>query len=270
MASRPFAWEKSYPPGVRWDTPIRISTIGSLIDTATATFGTRAAFEFRDQIITYEDLGRRVRQFAAALLQAGLGTNDTVALYLPNIPTHPISFFGAGKAGVRLVHLSPLDAERVLAYKLKDSGARTLVTSNIAPLFGMALKLHAQAAESRGFGSAMGAYNKELFFYMDIQKQIPLRTPEALAIWTDGTPLDVFPQNVEYFCLMMAHLGDEGWETYGVVDPPSYEELESMMPSLIKLHSARQHAHISRSATRVLGRAPRCRPRACMHGAPTD
>jgi hypothetical protein len=134
----------------------------------------------------------------------------------------------------------------------------------------VALKLHAQAAESRGFGSAMGAYNKELFFYMDIQKQIPLRTPEALAIWTDGTPLDVFPQNVEYFCLMMAHLGDEGWETYGVVDPPSYEELESMMPSLIKLHSARQHAHISRSATRVLGRAPRCRPRACMHGAPTD
>jgi len=149
MASRPFAWEKSYPPGVRWDTPIRIGTIGGLIDEATAAFAARPAFEFRDQIITYEDLGRRVRQFAAALLQAGLGADDTVALYLPNMPTHPISFFGAGKAGVRLVHLSPLDAERVLAYKLKDSGARTLVTSNIAPLFGMALKLHAQGLIDR-------------------------------------------------------------------------------------------------------------------------
>ena len=29
------------------------------------------------------------------------------------------------------MHLSPLDAERELAYKLKDSGARILVTTNI-------------------------------------------------------------------------------------------------------------------------------------------
>ncbi|MBL8571598.1 MAG: dicarboxylate--CoA ligase PimA [Phreatobacter sp.] len=141
MASRPFAWEKSYPPGVRWDAPIRVTTLGTLVDEAAASFGERPAFEFRDQLISYAELGRRSDAFGGALLRAGLGRNDTVALYLPNTPYHPISFFGAAKAGIRLAHLSPLDAERVLAYKLKDAGARTLVTTDIAPLFGTALKL---------------------------------------------------------------------------------------------------------------------------------
>ncbi|HRE90464.1 MAG TPA: hypothetical protein PK095_15135, partial [Myxococcota bacterium] len=45
MASRPFAWEKSYPPGVRWDAPIRVTTLGTLVDEAAASFGERPAFE---------------------------------------------------------------------------------------------------------------------------------------------------------------------------------------------------------------------------------
>jgi long-chain acyl-CoA synthetase len=38
------------------------------------------------------------------------------------------------------VHLSPLDGERALSHKLSDSGARILVTSNLAALLPMALK----------------------------------------------------------------------------------------------------------------------------------
>lgn len=149
MPSRPFAWEKSYPPGVKWDTPIRVTTLGTLIDEASTSFAERPAFEFRDRIITYADLGRQSDAFGAALMRAGVTRDDTVALYLPNMPTHPICFFGAAKAGIRIAHLSPLDAERVLAYKLKDAGARTLVTSDIAPLFGMALKLFDQGLLDR-------------------------------------------------------------------------------------------------------------------------
>jgi long-chain acyl-CoA synthetase len=142
MASRPFAWEKSYPPGVTWDAPIRVETLGAMLDGAVRAFSERPVFEFRDQLITFAELGQRAEQFGGALLRAGIGAGDTVALYLPNTPHHPISFFGAAKAGIRLVHLSPLDAERVLAYKLKDAGARILVTTDVAPLFGMALKLY--------------------------------------------------------------------------------------------------------------------------------
>ena len=41
------------------------------------------------------------------------------------------------------MHLSPLDAERELAYKLKDSGARVLVTTNIGFMGLLAQKLKA-------------------------------------------------------------------------------------------------------------------------------
>src|SRR5262249_47331785 len=64
----------------------------------------------------------------------------SVALFLGNTPDHPINFFGALKAGARIVHLSPLDGEIALSHKLADSGARVLVTSNLAALLPTALR----------------------------------------------------------------------------------------------------------------------------------
>src|SRR6202042_571427 len=63
-----------------------------------------------------------------------------VALFLGNSPDHPVNFFGALKAGARVVHLSPLDGEIALSHKLSDSGARVLVTSNLSALLPTALK----------------------------------------------------------------------------------------------------------------------------------
>jgi long-chain acyl-CoA synthetase len=139
--ARPFAWERSYPAGVRWDAPLQASTVPALLDKAVAEFGPRTAIEFRDRTITFEALGRAVAQAAAGFLRAGIGRGTALALYLPNTPYHPIALFGGSMAGVRLVHLSPLDAERELAYKLSDSGARTLVTTNLAAMLPIALKL---------------------------------------------------------------------------------------------------------------------------------
>src|SRR5580692_10128838 len=77
---------------------------------------------------------------ASALLRAGYGRDTSVALFLGNSPDHQVNFFGALKAGARVVHLSPLDGERALSHKLSDSGARILVTSDLAALLPMALK----------------------------------------------------------------------------------------------------------------------------------
>ena len=77
---------------------------------------------------------------ASAFLRAGYGKNTSVALFLGNSPDHPVNFFGALKAGARIVHLSPLDGEIALSHKFSDSGARILVTSNLAALLPTALK----------------------------------------------------------------------------------------------------------------------------------
>jgi long-chain acyl-CoA synthetase len=139
--ARPFAWEKSYPPGVSWYAPIEVSPVAALLDQGLARSADRPMFDFRDRTIIYRDLADRVDRLAAAFLARGLGPGSAVGLYLPNTPYHPIAFFACMRAGIRAVHMSALEAERELAHKLKDSGARVLVTTNWAGLMSKAQKL---------------------------------------------------------------------------------------------------------------------------------
>jgi long-chain acyl-CoA synthetase len=147
-AGPPYRWETSYPQGVRWDAPLERNTLGALIDSAGA-FGSRAALDYRGREITYGALHRMVERIAAAFLARGIGAGAPVALYLPNTPYHPVAFFAAAKAGAPIVHLSPLDAQRELAFKLADSGARTLVTTNLGTMPTMAAKLMAAGLVDR-------------------------------------------------------------------------------------------------------------------------
>jgi long-chain acyl-CoA synthetase len=132
--------EQFYPEGLRWDAPIARDTLPELLETAVQNYGTRPALEFRDRAISFEHLQQMVEVAAAALLRAGYGRDHSVALYLGNTPDHPVNFFGALKAGARVVHMSPLDGERALSHKLSDSGARVLITTDSAMLLPMALK----------------------------------------------------------------------------------------------------------------------------------
>jgi long-chain acyl-CoA synthetase len=132
--------EQFYPEGVRWDDPIPRGTLPDLLSKAATEYSARPAIEFRDRPISFTELEAMVEVAAAAFLRAGYGNNHSVALFLGNSPDHPVNFFGALKAGARIVHLSPLDGERALSHKLSDSGARILVTSDLAALLPMALK----------------------------------------------------------------------------------------------------------------------------------
>jgi long-chain acyl-CoA synthetase len=132
--------EQFYPQGVHWDDPIARGTLSDLLSTAAAAYGPRTVIEFRDRPITYAELEALVETAAAAFLRAGYGRDTSVALFLGNTPDHPINFFGALKAGARVVHLSPLDGEIALSHKLSDSGARILITSNLSALLPTALK----------------------------------------------------------------------------------------------------------------------------------
>ena len=136
----PHPGEQFYPEGVRWDEPIARGTLPDLLSAAAAEFGARPAIEFRDRPISFAELEALAETAASAFLRVGYGKNSSVALFLGNSPDHPVNFFGALKAGARVVHLSPLDGEIALSHKLSDSGARVLVTSNLSALLPTALK----------------------------------------------------------------------------------------------------------------------------------
>jgi long-chain acyl-CoA synthetase len=154
-------WEKSYPTGVRWDAPIEMATLPALFDAFTEKWAAKPAFEYRDKRTTYAELRAEVDAVASGLMDLGVKSGTAVALYLPNTPYHPFFFFAVLKCGGRIVHLSPLDAERELAFKLKDSGARILVTTNIGFMGLLAQKLkadglvdHLIVGDDRVFGAS--------------------------------------------------------------------------------------------------------------------
>src|SRR6266699_1549529 len=132
--------EQYYPDGVHWNDVIVRGTLPDLLSQAAGAYGARPVIEFRDRPISYAELEAMVEVAASAFLRAGYGKDTSVALFLGNSPDHPVNFFGALKAGARIVHLSPLDGEIALSHKLSDSGARVLVTSNLSALLPTALK----------------------------------------------------------------------------------------------------------------------------------
>ena len=146
IQNRPFPWEAHYPPGVTWDAPIRLTTLPVLLHEAVEKFGDRTAVSFRDAKMSFRDLFQRADRLAAWLIAQGVAKGDAVALLLHNTPFHPIAFFAVLRAGGRVVHMSPLDPARAIAKKLEDSGARTLISTNIPGLMH-----NAQAVLAEGF-----------------------------------------------------------------------------------------------------------------------
>ena len=194
--NRPYAWEASYPPGVRWDAPIEASTVPALFAASVERHGNRAAIEYLDRPMTYAELGASVARTAAGLMGLGVGKGKGVALYLPNAPDHPIAFLGTLKAGGHVVHLSPLYAERELAHKLHDSGARILVTTNHPPLLGNAQKLLASGhvdtlivGEQSAWGPTPAPFPAAPAGAMTLQGLMAGGTPPAT--WPKVTPDDL-------------------------------------------------------------------------------
>lgn len=128
-------WVRNYPAGMRWDAELPLAPVPELLRAAVARWPDRPALEFMGQVISYREFGQLVERFAAGLQQRGVGPGVHVGLYLPNTPHYAIAFFAVLEAGGTVVNYSPLDAERVLAHKVKDSRTDILVTLDLATLY---------------------------------------------------------------------------------------------------------------------------------------
>ncbi len=127
-------WKAIYPAGLTPDVPLDTYPVHELVERSANTWGDKAAFVFRGRDFSHRDLARAVDAFAHALAAAGYAKGERIALLLPNTLYHPIAFFGALKAGLTVVHLSPLDGEIVLKHKIADSGARAIATTDLGGL----------------------------------------------------------------------------------------------------------------------------------------
>ncbi len=98
------------------------------VDEITAEFPHNSALHFIGLKLTYEELMARANRFAQAVISNGCVPGDVVAISLPNTPQYLIALFGSLKAGCVASGVSPLLTAPELAFQLRDSGAKVLVT----------------------------------------------------------------------------------------------------------------------------------------------
>ncbi len=77
---------------------------------------------------TYSQLLEAARRTAGGMVANGLERGDVVAILAPNLPEYAIVFHGIALAGAAVTTINPTYTVDEVAFQLRDSGARLLVT----------------------------------------------------------------------------------------------------------------------------------------------
>ena len=80
------------------------------------------------RVLSYAELVRSVRRFAAGLASWGFAKGDTFCICMPNRPEFATAFHGVLAAGGRCTTANPICTVRELGRQLADTGARMLLT----------------------------------------------------------------------------------------------------------------------------------------------
>ena len=128
-AADPKPWLQSYPPGTPAELgPLEFQSIPQMFSASVQRYRDQPAFESFGVQITYAELDRLTRDFAAYLqTRLGLRKGDRVAVMMPNILQYPVAVYGILRAGLVVVSVNPLYTPRELEHQLKDSGASGIV-----------------------------------------------------------------------------------------------------------------------------------------------
>lgn len=153
----------------------------SLIDLFESSFqkyGSRDAFIFMDQSITYTELELESRKFACYLQSLGIQKGARVAIMMPNVLQYPVVVsLGVIRAGCILVNVNPLYTARELEHQLNDAGVETLVIiENFASVYEKILgKTPVKHVVVASVGDMLGLIKGTIvnFVLRKIRKQIP-------------------------------------------------------------------------------------------------
>lgn len=122
-------WLAAYSPGVPAEIDAdRYPSLVALLESSLARFAAQPAFTNLGTTLTFGEVERLSRAFAA-YLQAlpGLERGDRVAIMLPNTLQSPVALFGILRAGMVAVNVNPMYTVTELGHQLSDSGARAVI-----------------------------------------------------------------------------------------------------------------------------------------------
>jgi long-chain acyl-CoA synthetase len=175
-----------------WNTPLPPLTLPKLLERAATQAPEARAIDFLGRGYSYRQVHEEARRFAAGLQALGIAKGDRVGLFLPNVPIYLSAYFGAMIAGATVVNFSPLYTASELAAQVEDSGARLLVTVDVASLLPTALAvLDSSSLETLVVGrlGAMLTLPKRLALRVLGRKSVvPLPRRPEVRDWADLVP----------------------------------------------------------------------------------
>ena len=127
MSHKP--WLEAYSPGVPAEIdPDRYPSLVALLESSFARYAAQPAFTNLGTTITFADVERLSRAFAAYLQSLpGMQAGERVAIMVPNTLQSPVVLFGILRAGFVVVNVNPMYTVPELTHQLVDSGARAIV-----------------------------------------------------------------------------------------------------------------------------------------------
>ena len=135
-------WDKtldtSNPPFWKWFVGGKVNASYNCVDRNLEKYRNKAAIiwvpepeEEPTQTITYQELYKRVNEFAAVLKDSlGLKAGDRVTFHLPMIPELPISMLACARLGIIHNEVFGGFSAKACAERIVDSGSHVLVTSD--------------------------------------------------------------------------------------------------------------------------------------------
>src|SRR6478736_2140250 len=99
-----------------------------MLEMAMKKYADKPAFRSFGQTLSYADVDRQSRNFAAYLQKKlGVKKGDRIAVMMPNLLAFPIAFLGIIRAGAAQVNVNPLYTPRELEHQLNDAGVRIMI-----------------------------------------------------------------------------------------------------------------------------------------------
>lgn len=124
-------WLKSYdkhvPPTLTYPT----EDLGTMLTQTMNKYADKVGIYFMDRTFLFKEILEYSQKFATFLQKNGLNKGDVLAICLPNSPQYLLSVYGTYIAGGTVTGCSPLLSPEEMAYQIKDSGAKFLVTMDI-------------------------------------------------------------------------------------------------------------------------------------------
>ena len=102
-------------------------TLGEEFDESVNKYGDRVALAFKGQLVSYREMGEKVKRLALHFIDIGLRTYDRMILQLPNEPEFVYCFFAAMKIGVIPILALPSHRDAEISFFAQFTKARAHV-----------------------------------------------------------------------------------------------------------------------------------------------